>query len=199
MTLDARTERIISQVADVLPPIVDAICRPGPHCVLSSALGQMVLARFSITAKPWPCTLRVANHACATWEAEGRPGGAEEACRRGAYLITNSPNDPMGDRRPVFAPWDGHLVLRVGHRLIDLNVGAFTRPDHDIQLPQAMTLQVMREEAKTTWHPPTGGPVQLHYRPLEGPIRNAYRTAKDWTQRERLRPELLEVISRIRS
>lgn len=178
---------LLQRLAEVAPPIIDRICKPGPHCVLSSAVGQMVLDAQGIVALPYVAELTIANAAFNRWAREDYPGGAAEQIRRGAYWITNRPTDR--DRSfttvQVSKPWDGHLALRVGDYLLDLNLGAFNRPQHQIALPEAAVFPLDANQSVAGRFTDGATTTTVMYRPLDAPYKNDYQTAKDWTRRGR--------------
>src|SRR5262245_34676354 len=83
---------LLDRIAEVAPPIIATTTKPGPHCVLSTAVGQMVLAVNGIQSTPFPVEVRIYNDAWRRWKDADYVGGIEEQQRRGAYLISNDPH-----------------------------------------------------------------------------------------------------------
>lgn len=183
---------ILDHLVTVGPSLITSFCKPGPHCVLATAVGQMVLARFGIEAEAYPVAVAVCNRAWIRWKADGHPGGKEEQQRRGAWLVSNNP-DWKGETVQLVksdAPWDGHLVLRVRDGvqtwLVDLDLGSFNRPQHAIMLPGGLVAPLSSDGVVSGTF--TDGRVEtaVEYGPLVAPYRDDYLTAKDWTRRARL-------------
>jgi hypothetical protein len=173
------------------------MAKPGPHCVMSSAIGHDVLTALGLTARPVPVQLDIANDAWMQWAHDGYVGGVEAQLARGAHLLTNRPGWQGGtlpSGNPVtHAPWDGHLVLevddpdRVGVQwLLDLDLAAFRRPAKGILLPDVMVarLNADRMVVGTLAHA-SGATASVCYKPLVADYADDWRTAKDWAERHR--------------
>lgn len=194
-----RRGKILRRLVEMAPPQIDAECAPGPHCVLSTTIGQMVLADFGIEATPYPVQLDICNAAWIAWAQEEYVGGQTEQLARGAHLLTNRP-DWKGATLPslnpvVKAPWDGHLVLRVGDDLVDLNLGAFNRPTKAIAVPDAAILPCPDGTASAEWPNPQ---TLCYYRPLVAPYADEYQTARDWVERGRFADLVARISRRVR-
>lgn len=180
---------ILQKLVKVAPPIITANARPGAHCVMASAVGQIVLESFGITAEPFSVEATVCNQAWYDWGGEGFKGGVEEQRRRGAHILTNTPNwqgDSIQSKVTVHAPWDGHLVLVVGHTLVDLDIGSFARPAHHIYTPAGMLGPLSpNRTVEGTWTY-GGHRTYVVYRPMVSSFADEYLTAPDWVKRERL-------------
>lgn len=189
---------LLGRVAQVAPPIIAAASKPGPHCVLASAVGQMVLDTYGIPADPWSVEIMVFNEAWKQWGDEADfAGGVEEQGRRGAYMLSNSP-EWQGASMPMQGPqpdkaWDGHLVLRVVNPsnpldhpwLLDLDAGSFRRPAQQIDLPGGLVVPIHEEIVLGSVARVDGPRTHVGYRPMVSPFADDYRTAGDWVQRER--------------
>jgi hypothetical protein len=185
------TKVLLDRLVHIAPPVIDRIAKPEiPHCVLSSAIGYDVLARLGIAAEPFPVELTIHNEAWAAWVADGAPGGHEEQMRRGAYLLTNMPNwrGKSFTRVKLDKPWDGHLVLRVPDGdaawLVDLNIGAFTRPLRSVYLPDAMVAPLFGDRVEGTYTD-RGVVTTVGYKPLVAEYAMGFETARDWAARDR--------------
>jgi hypothetical protein len=180
--------RILEALVDVAPPLIDRITKPGPHCVLSTRVGQLALAVFGVAAKPFPVELSIFNDAWRQWGDEGYVGGADEQVRRGAYLLTNTPNWQGGELpslNPASGPrpWDGHLVLRVENWLIDLDLGQMARPTKGMHLPSAIVAPLDADAVDGSFtEQTTGTTTHVAYKPLVAPYAEDYRRSKDWTR-----------------
>lgn len=196
------------RVAYVAPAKITAICMPGPHCVLASAVGQMVLERFGIASTPYVAELNVCNQAWVDWAKDDYEGGRAAQTARGAYLITNRP-DWQGESRPapvaVRKPWDGHLALRLeldGQPwLLDLDSGSFARPDYKIAVTPSILAPLRPgpkgESAEGTFE--TDAVTYIAYQPLVSPIAQDFLASKDWTERSRYRDLADEIEGAVRS
>jgi hypothetical protein len=199
--------KILGRLARFAPPVLDTISKPGPRCVLASALGQETLAAFGISATPYVAQVTVANAAWVAWAEAGFPGGVTEQLQRGAYLVNNAP-DWKGGTLPslnpvVRAPWDGHLALRVGQGddsdlLVDLDLGALARPTKSIRLPPAVVAPLIqgRVSADVTME---GVVSRVEYQPLVAPYADDYQTARDWVERDRFADLVCLLVKTIRA
>jgi hypothetical protein len=189
-----KTVEVLNRLVAVGPTIINKYVRPGPHCVLATSLGQMTLARFGIHAEPFVAEVTVFNQAWADWGEAGHDGGREEQLRRGAYILSNAP-DWAGQSfktSETHKPWDGHLALKVPdgreHRwLLDLDLGSFNRPQHNILLPGGLLapLSVGDCLSGVLENSETHTRTSLVYKPLVAPYANDYLTARDWVERDR--------------
>ena len=200
-TMTTRTKSILDRLVRVVPKALEQITKPGPHCVLSTSVGQTVLERLGIPSEPYPVEIKICNQAWMEWAEDNYAGGREAQLRRGAYLLCNSPNWQGASFKSVIVdkPWDGHLVLKVpdGDRvwLVDLDIGAFSRPAQNVRLPSAM-LAVLPSDGQLAGTF-TKGLTQTHvvYAPLVAPYRDDYQTSRDWVERDRF-AEVIEKIVR---
>jgi hypothetical protein len=184
------TYDLLTRLVKIAPPLINTIAS-GPHCILATSVGQMVLDQIGIAADPYPVEVAVCNRAWMQWGRDGYHGGQEEQERRGAYILTNTPNWKGASFQTVKSakPWDGHLVLRVSdgpHRwLVDLDLGSFNRPNRDIELPGGLVAPLTPDGiVQGTF---THGRIEtsVQYGPLVAPYRDDYLKAKDWTRRAR--------------
>lgn len=184
------TLEILQRLVEVGPSFINRLVKPGPHCILATSVGQMVLAQVGIAADPYPVEVKVCNTAWMRWKAAGYPGGIEEQVTRGAYLLSNTPQFRGSSFTKVHIekPWDGHLVLRVpdGTRtwLVDLDLGSFNRHEHDIHLPGGLVAP-LADGRVTGRYTSEGTVTHIEYGPLDAPYRDSYREARDWMQRAR--------------
>lgn len=159
-----------------------------PHCVLSCAVAQMVLERLGETAEPWPVVASIGNAAFMQWLEDGTPGGQEEQLRRGAWLVTNRPDLKGAFVQTVvpYAPWPGHLVLKVNGFVVDPNLGQFNRPSHQIHLPPCgLFPPAGLQGTGGVFVDEDGTRSYVAYSTLETDDAPRYRTSKDWVERGR--------------
>ena len=191
---------VLERLVKIAPPLIDSISQ-GPHCVMATSVGQMVLERLGIAALPYPVEVAICNRAWMQWKADGHQGGIVEQERRGAYILTNTPNWKGASFQTVKSakPWDGHLVLRVpdGDRawLVDLDLGSFNRPNRDISLPGGLVAPLAANG--TVYGTFTHGAVEttVEYGPLVAPYRDDYLTARDWQRRGRFLTEVETLVT----
>jgi hypothetical protein len=196
-----KTAKILKRLAAFAPEIIGQTAKPGPHCVLSSAVGQMVLARLGVEAEPFAAEVNICNAAWIAWAQDDYAGGPEAREARGAYLISNSPNwdgpSLPSLNPPTSAAWDGHLALRVGKVLVDLDFGAFSRPTKGLRLPPVMVAP-LREDGTVRGVCQMGqSRAYVQYAPLVAPYADDYLTAKDWTLRDRYSDQVHAIAGRI--
>lgn len=194
--------KILKRLAEFAPPIIAETTKPGPHCVLSSAVGQMVLHRLGLECEPYVAEVGICNKAWIEWAKFDFAGGKEAQLERGAYLITNRPNF-TGETLPSLNPptsaaWDGHLALRSGEWLIDLDLGAFTRPTKNIWLPPSMVAPLNAEGGVEGEYHADQHVAHVRYAPLVAPYADDYLTSKDWTLRDRYEDRVVLIINKIR-
>jgi hypothetical protein len=190
LTIEAR----LHQMADLVPSLINRFTVPGPHCVLATTVGQMLLARFGIRAEPYSVSVMICNEAWVQWDAAKRPGGVDEQMRRGAYLLSNQPHFEGTSfntgQVPPDKAWDGHLVLKVvdGAKtwLVDLDLGSFNRPAHHIHLPGGIVAPLSKAGAVTgVYEDEAGYKTTVAYWPMTASYAHDYMTAKDWVDRDR--------------
>lgn len=194
--------KLLNRLAERGPSVINKHTKPGPHCVLSTTVGQMALARFGVQAEPYPVAVIVCNQAWVDWRDSDYQGGVAEQQRRGAYLLSNTP-DFKGQSFSyvkIDKPWDGHLVLRVPkvQALIDLDLGAFNRPQHNIVLPPAIVAPLTPEGFVSGTFTDKGITTTIGYGPLVAPYANDYLTARDWVERDRFAEHVDELVRAIR-
>lgn len=195
---------VIQRLAFIAPPRINEITKPGPHCILSTAIGILVLKQFDIQAVPFPVEVTVCNQAWMDWANEGFPNsGPEEQERRGAHIITNRP-DWQGGNLPSLNPvtgrgWDGHLVLRVDKTLIDLDLGNFCRPTKGIVLPPSIVAPLSERLTVSGGYGDGQVMTHVHYQPLVAPYADEYLTSKDWTLHDRYEDVVFDIEMRIRT
>jgi hypothetical protein len=198
--------RVCQVLADVAPPKIAAITRPGPHCVMSTSIGLLALSAFDVPADPWSVELTLCNQAWFEWGADKfQPPGIEEQERRGAYILSNTPNWNGVTRKSsnTFKPWDGHLVIRahvgVEDYLVDLDLGAMNRPTKGIVVPAALVTAVQRkadgDQVSGTITGDGGQPTHLLYRTMVSAVADDYKQARDWRQRARFCDVVDEIVS----
>jgi hypothetical protein len=176
------TSKLLARLAAVAPPIIAAGAQPGARCVLATRVGVDVLAAFGREAAAVPVLVDAANVAYFDWVADGAPDGVEGFHARGCWLLSN--DDPTAGALaglpaqvpPVASPWDGHLVLVLDGRLVDLDVAQLARPKHGIRPPRALVLPWDGVEAGETF---PWGAVRYRPWPTDRPLVD-YRTAGDW-------------------
>lgn len=180
--------KILRRLGGISPGAIAKITKPGPHCVLSCAIGQMVLQRFGLEAVPFPAEVSVANQEWIDWSADDFAGGSEEQLRLGAYLLTNRPQWDGGtlpSLNPTTSkPWDGHLALRLGDTLIDLDMASFIRPTKGILLPAVMVAPLVDDRVVGTYHHGDRA-TMVQYAPLVAAYAEDYQQSKDWVVRDR--------------
>ena len=199
----AKNTSVLERLVQVGPDFITTFTKPGPHCVMATTIGQMVLARKGIVAHPYPVEVVICNQAWVDWSEDKYRGGAEEQIRRGAYILSNTPHFNGRTFRSVVSdnPWDGHLVLRVpdGEKawLLDLDMGSFNRPQHGICLPGGVLAPLTDGCVHGTFTDHRNCPTSVEYGPLDAPYKDDYQTARDWVERDRLVchvDELLEML-----
>jgi hypothetical protein len=193
--------KILKRLATYVPIVLSGTTKPGPHCVLSSAIGQMVLARFGIQADPFVAEVMICNEAWVHWAEDDFVGGRDAQEARGAYMITNRPGPDVSlpSLNPVTGPaWDGHLALRVDDRLVDLDLGNFARPTKNIYLPPAFVAPFRADNQVIGECHMHGHVTVVHYKPLVAPYADDYLTSKDWTMRDRYAEEVSVLATAIR-
>lgn len=197
--------QLIKQLAQVAPAIISRNAKPGAHCVIATAIGQMVLADAHVLSEAMAVQVVVCNHEWMVWGQDGWQGGVREQLRRGAYMMTNAPSWSGGSMPPpttVSSPWDGHLVLRVpgvvheaGHSvLVDLDFGSFNRPKHRIHVPSGLVMPLMGEAGVEGTLMEGGYQTHFAYSPLVAAYADDYLRAKDWVDRARY----VEIVAEIR-
>ena len=202
-----RTE-ILNRLVEIAPGAINTFTKPGqPHCVMATTIGQMVLNHFGVESFPYPVEVRITNKAWADWATAGYGGGRAEQERRGAYLLSNTPNFNGASFKTVEVakPWDGHLVLRVpGGKgkpawIVDLDMGSFNRPQHGIMLPDGL-LAELSSDGRLAGTLVASDAIQttVEYRPLVASYRDDYQTSKDWVERDRLIGHVNELARAIR-
>lgn len=194
--------KILNRLVTVGPEVINRFTKPGPHCVLASAVGQMALARFGVEAEAYPVAVIVCNQAWVDWRDSDYQGGVAEQQRRGAYLLSNTP-DFKGQQFStikIAKPWDGHLVLRVrkANVLIDLDLGSFNRPQHNIVLPGGIVAPLSDEGFVSGTFTDNGITTTIGYAPLVAPYANDYLTSRDWAERDRFAEHVAELVRAMR-
>jgi hypothetical protein len=196
-----RTRAILRALTQVAPPVIRAHSTGGPCCILATRVGQQALAVFGIAATPFPVVLSICNDAWIRWGEDGYPGGTAEQLRRGAHLITNTPDwhgQSMPSQNPARSrPWDGHLVLRVDTMLIDLDLGAMSRPQNRIVLPATIIAPLTDDERVSASYGNATQAAHLLYYPLRTPDAYDYALAGDWTAD--VRGAVAEVVAGMRA
>jgi hypothetical protein len=186
----ATTKNVLDALAQYAPEEIRRICAPGPSCILATKVGVLALAEFRVVAQPFPVVFSAFNQAWRDWADADFVGGAEEQLRRGAHLLTNTP-DWKGGALPSLnpaarAPWDGHLVLRVSNGaleyLVDLDLSQCARPTKGIHLPPAVVAPISAANTVEGVCTLKGTTSYLAYQPLVAPYADEYRTAKDWVR-----------------
>lgn len=194
--------KMLRRLAEFAPPVIAPMTKPGPHCVLSTAIGQMVLERLGVPSEPYVAEVSICNSAWVKWAEDDFVGGKEEQLSRGAHLITNRPNftgESLPSLNPVTtAPWNGHLVLRAGAFLIDLDMAAFVRPTRNICLPAAMVASIDDDNTVSGEYHINGHVTLVRYAPLVASYAEDYLTSKDWTLRDRYEDRVAEIVKLIR-
>jgi len=131
--------KVIDRLLACAPSALAQRTRLPQHCVLATMVAVDVLAAFDIAAEPLPVRAFIANRKYI--EAIQRGLSVATTAALGGYIM-----ESIGDGS-VFTTergrmWNGHLVAWVPGRsaLIDLNLGAWNRPQHAIALPRAVAL-----------------------------------------------------------
>lgn len=194
--------KILKRLAEFGPPLIAKTTKPGPYCVLSCAVGQLALAKFGLVAEPYVAEVTICNAAWVAWTKEDRAGGMDAALERGAYLMSNRPNFTGGTLPsmipPTSAAWDGHLALRCGRFLIDLALGAFTRPTKNIWLPPSFVAPIGEDGSVEGEFHVDHHVTLVRYVPLVAPYADDYLTSKDWTLRDRYEDRVAALVKKIR-
>jgi hypothetical protein len=102
-------------------------------CILMTAIGCEVLARFNIRAAPFSVHVLACNAAYLHWEELGRPGlPPPDACWVDTRTLA-----PSSDR--IQDGFAGHLLVHLPDYdcLLDLDLRQFARPAHQLRLPGA--------------------------------------------------------------
>lgn len=193
--------KILRRLSEVAPVLIAKIAKPGPHCVLSCAVGQMVLQRFGLEATPFPAEVSVANQEWIDWSTDDFNGGAEEQMRLGAYLLTNRPQWDGGtlpSLNPTTSkPWDGHLALRLADTLIDLDLASFARPTKGIVLPAVMVAPIVDDRVVGSYHHGDRA-TMVQYAPLVAPYADDYQSSRDWVARDRYADVVAGIVKRMK-
>ncbi len=173
--------KVIRRLIDVAPPIIAENARVPNRCVLATAIGVATLARFGIEAAPLAVSVRLANAAYMRWLEEGEPGGADEAVRRGAFVLDTSAGrlGPAGlsVMEITGRAWNRHLVILVPDRecVIDLDAQQLNRAERGVHVPSALVLNWPRGELERTW--PIGAScLYLRAEPQD----RSFEAATDW-------------------
>lgn len=194
--------KILKRLAEFGPPIINETCKPGPHCILSSAVGQMALERLGVRSEPYAAEVLICNKAWVEWSKFEFAGGKEAQLERGAYMISNRPNftgETLPSLNPTTGPaWDGHLALRSGEWLIDLDLGNFSRPTKNIWLPPSMVAPLSADNTVEGEYHIDQHQVYVRYSPLVAPYADDYLTSKDWLLRDRYEDRVVAIVNKIR-
>jgi hypothetical protein len=194
--------KILKRLAKFAPPIINETCKPGPHCILSSAVGQMVLERLGVLCVPYSAEIFMCNKAWIEWSKFDFEGGKEAQLERGAYMISNRPHftgEQAPSLNPVTGPaWDGHLALRSGEWLIDLDLGNFSRPTKNIWLPPSFVAPLDENNTIEGEYHVDQHMVFVRYAPMVAPFADDYVNSKDWTLRDRYEDRVVAIVKKIR-
>lgn len=198
---------IVQRLAYIAPAKINEIAKPGPHCVLATAVGVKVLRMFDINAVPFPVEVTVCNQQWMDWaKADFAPDGSpEEQLRRGAHIITNKP-DWNGQTLPSLNPpsgrgWDGHLVVRVVdlNLLVDLDLGSFRRPTKGIIVPDSVVAPLTPQLTVVGGYGDGTTMTHVSYKPLVAPYADDYQTSRDWSEDHRYEDVVFDLEMRIRT
>jgi hypothetical protein len=139
-----RLSAAVHRLAAHAPPIIVRGAREREVCVLATRVGIETLRRVGVEAEPWPVRVVAANRIYYDW-LNARPPGPPpteseyDALRaRGGYAL--DVGHPDAPERPN--AWRGHLIVRVPALgvCVDLNAGAFARPQHGIPIPPSLVI-----------------------------------------------------------
>jgi len=180
-----KVSKVIDRLVAFAPPVLAAATRMPEHCVLATMTACDVLAAFDIPAEPCSVRVTIANRRY----IEGLTRGLAPASivATGGHLIDTGADGQtlVTDRGRM---WHGHLVAWLpGPRLIvDLVVGAWTRPAKAIRFPAAHALAFTPPAQEY----PRGGPGTVIRYEVVRPDPGGWRDAHDATtdRRDLVRP-----------
>lgn len=164
---------IFDAVVSALIAVVPGVLREAfPHvegvCIAASRAGQEALTYFGIDSSPLSVSACAAND---LWWAAVEASRPEAALENGGWSVSVL----KGHGRP--GRWPGHLVLSLRERetILDLTIGSFSRPQHEIVLPEAA--EVARTPEKDGWRLRCGGGWIVYG---AHPDDRSYRRSPDW-------------------
>lgn len=129
--------KVLARLVEFGPQVIEPWTRIPNHCVLATAIGIDVLARFNIPAEPLACEVKLANRAWLAGVAACPPDLEPDWVAlgaRGAWLVATDTPGLVGP-----GMWAGHLVISLPHMgaVLDLNLGQMNRPTKAIEVPSA--------------------------------------------------------------
>jgi hypothetical protein len=182
LLMNFRTRPALPELIDALTPVVRPSMREAfdPDCCIATCrILRRVFARFGYAAEALPCAVSVSNPAMTEYLASGGylPDDDEELlrlCERlGAWRIGMKPI-------PQRTGFQGHVVLRVEHMLVDASLDQVDRPAKKIFMPPLLAF----EPFDAFWAKPGehGGEVRVNgcsvvYQPLSD---YSFRTTPGW-------------------
>jgi hypothetical protein len=183
-----RPTKLLRRLAEWAPAIIAAEPLERTRCILATRVGLEALEILGVEAEPLSVVTGIMNAAFLRWAEEGFPGGPDEGARRRVRILET-------EDRPLGLPfdgkgWRGHLVIRAGGLLVDLDAQQFERPDYAIHLPPGLLLEWgPYPDGRRLYRLPGGGVLRVTARPED----RSYQEAGDW---RRGAPRLVQALVR---
>jgi hypothetical protein len=155
------------------------------RCIAATKIGIQTLDYFGITATPVPCNLIVGNAAWVRWLelGEGRGPMPDEAWN---VAVHEQNTDGPG--------YNGHVMLRAGDMLVDLNFGQVSRPEKGMEVAPATAFTLTEDRLaafdageKVVYYDDNDTVVIIE--PTLG--RKSFMKAKDWQRTQKVQTGLL--------
>ena len=178
--------KVIERLREFAPAIIAAGTRVPNRCIAATAVGCSVLEAFEIEARPFPVLVEIANRAF----VEARARGADDvtAVARGGHIMLISPE-------PVANGWCGHLMIHVPTHalLIDLDFQQFRRLEQQIAAAPAELFPWPAGTTSRAYTNPDGARMAI-----QATDDRTWEGSPDWSDRNRRRPMVTELIRAIR-
>ena len=175
-------------------------------CIAAGAVLTGVFAEYGFKAEPVPVTVEVYNAAMVDLLASGFPLPEDRQLRQllfdlaGAWSVGIVPASagvvPCVDSRKPGINYGGHLLLKVGHTLVDTTLRQAERPEKKILLPEMVWTNSAGELARAGHITLEVNGRHVVYRLLND---DSYRHSPAWHRRSAPYPETVQkILSRIR-
>ena len=177
--------KVIGRLMEFAPAILAAGTRVPARCIAATAVGCDVLRAFDIEAEPYPVLVEVANAAFVAAQARG--ADPVTAIARGGHILVIGEHIPGG--------WPGHLVIHLPAHgvLVDLDFQQFRRASQSIAAAPAEMLPWPSGTTSRAFVNPDGARLAI-----EATNDRTYERSPDWSDLNRRRPLVQELIRAIR-